>query len=234
MGDPALAEECTIVPCPWHKPGSGWAHRKEHYLIGCNYELMNDNLMDLSHLGFVHKKTIGGNPDIHVSAEMKVTREEGKVKAVRWMLTSTPPPTYTTAVPTLGASVDRWQEIEYFPGLIRIYTGAVDAGTGAQQGNRDGGFGLRIFDGITPETESTMHYFWSAAHSFDVDNPKTTDLVYEQINTTFQEDKLILERQQQRLATTPPLGKVDIAGDVADIQVRRVIAMRLEQEAATA
>lgn len=56
-----------------------------------------------------------------------------------------------------GASVDRWQEIEYFPGSIRIYTGAVDAGTGARQGNRDGGFGLRIFDGITPETEFTMH-----------------------------------------------------------------------------
>lgn len=231
MGDPALADESSIVPYPWHNPGTGWTHRKEHYVIRCNYELMNDNLMDLSHLGFVHKNTIGGNPAIHVSADMKVTRGTNTVKVVRWMLNSTPPPTYTRSVPALGDKVDRWQEIEYFPGLIRIYTGAVNVGAGAQEGNRDGGFGLRIFDGITPETESTMHYFWSAAHSFDIDNPATTDLVYDQINTTFQEDKAILEWQQERLENASNTGLVDINGDVAGIQVRRMIARRLAEEA---
>jgi phenylpropionate dioxygenase-like ring-hydroxylating dioxygenase large terminal subunit len=232
MGDPALADQERIVPYPWHEPGSGWAHRKEHYVIRCNYELMNDNLMDLSHLGYVHKKTIGGNPEIHVSAEMKVTRSEDGVKAVRWMLDSVPPPTYTKAVATLGERVDRWQEIEYLHGLIRIYTGAVNVGVGAQQGNRDGGFGLRIFDGITPETGHSMHYFWSSAHSFDIDNPATTDLVYDQINATFQEDKAILEWQQDELSRDPARPLVDINGDVAGIQVRRLIARRLAQEAA--
>ena len=230
MGDAALADPDEIVPYPWHNPGSGWAHRKERYVIACNYELMHDNLMDLSHLGFVHKRTIGGNPEIHVNADMKVTRSDKGVKAVRWMLNSAPPPTYTKAVPTLGERVDRWQEIEYFHGLIRIYTGAVNVGLGAQQGHRDGGFGLRIFDGITPETENTMHYFWSAAHCFDIDNPATTDLVFEQINTTFQEDKQVLEWQQQMLARNPDRPFVDINGDVAGIQVRRLIAQRLAEE----
>ncbi|CAN5598418.1 aromatic ring-hydroxylating dioxygenase subunit alpha [soil metagenome] len=232
MGEPALADAEAIVPYPWHNPGSGWAHRKEHYVIGCNYELMNDNLMDLSHLGYVHKKTIGGNPEIHVNAEMKVTRSDNGVTAVRWMLDSVPPPTYTSSVPTLGERVDRWQEIEYFPGLIRIYTGAVDVGVGAQQGHRDGGFALRIFDGITPETENSMHYFWSSAHGFDIDNPATTDAVFNQINTTFQEDKSILEWQQEVLNREPARPLVDISGDVAGIQVRRLIARRLAEEAA--
>lgn len=230
MGEPSEADTELIVPYPWHNAGSGWAHRKEHYVIGCNYELMNDNLMDLSHLGYVHKKTIGGNPEIHVNADMAVTRTERGVKAVRWMLNSAPPPTYTRAVPSLGERVDRWQEIEYFPGLIRIYTGAVDVGVGAQQGNRDGGFGLRIFDGITPETESSMHYFWTAAHNFDIANPATTDLVFEQINTTFMEDKQILQQQQETLGATSAAGLVDIHGDVAGIQVRRLIARALEAE----
>jgi vanillate O-demethylase monooxygenase subunit len=232
MGDVVLADPALIVPYPWHNPGSGWAHRKEHYVIGCNYELMNDNLMDLSHLGYVHKKTIGGNPEIHVNAEMNVTRTEEGVKAVRWMLDSVPPPTYTGSVPTLGERVDRWQEIEYFHGLIRIFTGAVNVGNGAQQGNRDGGFGLRIFDGITPETDTSMHYFWSSSHSFDIDNPATTDLVFEQINTTFKEDKEILELQQQVLNRDPSRALVDIRGDLAGIQVRRLIARRLAQESA--
>lgn len=234
MGDPELADPGKIVPYPWHNPGSGWAHRKEHYVIRCNYQLMNDNLMDLSHLGFVHKKTIGGNPEIHVSADMKVTRSDDGVKAVRWMLDSIPPPTYMRLVPSLGDRVDRWQEIEYFHGLIRIYTGAVNAGTGAQQGHRDGGFGLRIFDGITPQSEQTMHYFWSAAHCFDVNNPATTDLVYDQINTTFQEDKAILEWQQNALDRDPSRALVDINGDIAGIQVRRLIARRLAEEATAA
>lgn len=230
MGEAAMADPQLIVPYPWHNAGSGWAHRKEHYVIGCNYELMNDNLMDLSHLGYVHKKTIGGNPEIHVNADMKVTRTDRGVQAVRWMLNSPPPPTYTRAVPSLGERVDRWQEIEYFPGLIRIYTGAVNVGVGAQQGCRDGGFGLRIFDGITPETENSMHYFWTAAHNFDIDNPATTDLVFDQINTTFLEDKLILQRQQATLGSASAAGLVDIHGDVAGIQVRRLIRKTIEDE----
>ncbi|MGH8634463.1 MAG: aromatic ring-hydroxylating dioxygenase subunit alpha, partial [Burkholderiales bacterium] len=154
------------------------------------------------------------------------------VKAVRWMLDSIPPPTYTRSVPTLGERVDRWQEIEYFHGLIRIYTGAVNAGTGAQQGKRDGGFALRVFDGITPETEHSMHYFWSAAHSFAIDNPAVTNLIYDQVNATFQEDKAILEWQQDALDRDSARKLVDLKGDIAGIQVRRLIAHRLAQEAA--
>jgi vanillate O-demethylase monooxygenase subunit len=191
---------------------------------------MNDNLMDLSHLGYVHKRTIGGNPEIHVNADMTITRGEDTVKAVRWMLESTPPPTYTKSVTTLGDKVDRWQEIEYFHGLIRIYTGAVNVGQGAQRGHRDGGFGLRIFDGITPETATSMHYFWSAAHCFDIANPATTDLVYEQIDTTFQEDRQILERQQSRMRPDAPRW-LDIRGDAAGVQVRRLVRERLAREA---
>jgi phenylpropionate dioxygenase-like ring-hydroxylating dioxygenase large terminal subunit len=230
MGDAAKADPSSIVAYPWHNPGSGWAHRKQRYTIGCNWELMNDNLLDLSHLGYVHKRTIGGNPEIHVNADMKVTRGMDTVKVVRWMLDSTPPPTYTKSVPTLGDRVDRWQEIEYFHGLIRIYTGAVNVGQGAQQGHRDGGFGLRIFDGITPETETTMHYFWSAAHCFDVDNPATTDLVYEQIDTTFQEDRQILQSQQSRWNAAAAPRWIDIRGDAAGVQARRMVRERLAQE----
>lgn len=233
MGEPHLADPEKIIPYPWHHKSSGWAHKKEHYVISCNYQLMNDNLMDLSHLGFVHKRTIGGNPEQHVAADMKVTRGDETVKAVRWMLNSPPPPTYKQAVPLLAEKVDRWQEIDYSHGLIRIFAGAVDAGTGAQQGNRSGGVGIRIFDGITPETDTTMHYFWTAAHNFDIDNPEATQHLYEQINITFQEDKAILESQQARLGSKAEKSLVDISGDVAGLQVRRAIAKRLAEERTT-
>jgi len=36
--------------------------------------LMVDNLMDLTHLGYVHVSTIGGNPMTHVEAKMDTVR----------------------------------------------------------------------------------------------------------------------------------------------------------------
>ncbi|MGE4239125.1 Rieske 2Fe-2S domain-containing protein [Ramlibacter sp.] len=230
MGDEERADASKIVPYPWHNPGSGWAHRKQLYTIACNWELMNDNVMDLTHLAYVHRNTIGGNPSIHFNAEMKVTREGESIKAVRWLRDSTPPPTYTKAIPGLAATADRWQQIEYFHGLIRVYTGVMPVGRGGGEVPAEPGrdeHGLRTFDGITPETATSMHFFWSAAHSFDIDNPATTDLVYDQIDVTFLEDRDVLERQQARMSALPDAKWVDIRNDVAGLQVRRLVRERL-------
>ena len=73
--------------------------------------------------------------------------------------------------------VDRWQEFEYVaPSCILQFTGALDIGKGAyDKGVRDGGFGLRIFYGITPETEDTTWFFWSAANGYRQNEPEATD-----------------------------------------------------------
>ncbi len=47
------------------------------YHYDAPYQLIHDNLMDLSHLGYVHLRTIGGNASIHMNAEMKVERSFG-------------------------------------------------------------------------------------------------------------------------------------------------------------
>jgi hypothetical protein len=45
--------------------------------------LMVDNLMDLTHLGYLHAKTVGGNPAAHIEAEMKTTRTPTGVREFR-------------------------------------------------------------------------------------------------------------------------------------------------------
>lgn len=72
----------------------------------CNQVLLYDNLLDLTHLGYVHTKTIGGDPDAHSNAEMKFTRSERGVKLTRWMLNCAPPATFVKAVSFKG-KVDR-------------------------------------------------------------------------------------------------------------------------------
>ena len=60
------------------------------------------------HLGYLHAKTVGGNPAAHVEAEMKTVRTPTAVKFTRWLRNSVPPPTYVKAAGFKGR-VDRWQ-----------------------------------------------------------------------------------------------------------------------------
>ena len=60
MGDPAAADPATIVDFPYHN--EAWPNKHDVYPIKGNYMLMVDNLMDLTHLGYLHARTVGGNP----------------------------------------------------------------------------------------------------------------------------------------------------------------------------
>ena len=82
------------------------------YHYDAPYQLIHDNLLDLSHLGYVHLKTIGGNAGIHMNAELQVRQDGDSVTVLRWMPDSDPPPTYAAAWPFAGR-IDRWQEVEF-------------------------------------------------------------------------------------------------------------------------
>ena len=85
---------------PMYKWGGG------HYHYQTPWQLIHDNLLDLSHLGYVHLKTIGGDAHLHMSAPTTVESDGNGVKVVRLMANSTPPPTYRAAWP-LWASCPR-------------------------------------------------------------------------------------------------------------------------------
>jgi phenylpropionate dioxygenase-like ring-hydroxylating dioxygenase large terminal subunit len=232
MGDPALADESLIVDYPYNDDHANWPHKHGFYHIKAGYMLMVDNLMDLTHLGYVHKTTIGGNPMTHVKAEMDVTRDEKSLKYVRWMINSVPPPTYTKAVDFEGSNVDRWQEFAFSaPSNILQWSGAVKTGTGAREhGNRDGGFSLRIFHGLTPETDNTCFYFFTPANGYKQGDPKATEVLYDQIAEAFMEDKIFCEGQQARIDERGEAHLVDIVSDATRIQLRRIIKKMFDEE----
>lgn len=232
MGDPELADESLIVDYPFNDDHEHWPHHQGFYHIKAGYMLMVDNLMDLTHLGYVHGSTIGGNPLTHVEAQMDVTKTDDSIKYVRWMLNSVPPPTYLAAVPFEGR-VDRWQEFEFSPpSNVLQWSGAVDAGTGAREhGNRTGGFSLRIFHGLTPETENTCFYFYAPANGYRPEDEAATAALMDHISEAFLEDKLICEGQQARLDELGDGALVDIVSDATRVQLRRIVRRMAEAEA---
>jgi len=232
MGDRERADETLILDYPYHTDPRAWPNKHDVYPIKGNYMLMVDNLMDLTHLGYLHAKTVGGNPAAHVEAEMKTARTPRGLKFTRWMRNSVPPPTYVKAAGFTGR-VDRWQEFEYVaPGAVLQWTGAADANTGADEGKRDGGFQFRLFHGLTPETETSCFYFWSVANGYRQNEPAATEQLFAEIAPTFIEDKEMVEAQQARLTEFGEQGLVDIASDANRMHMRRTVEQLIAAEKA--
>lgn len=200
----------------------------DSYHYDAPYQLIHDNLLDLSHLGYVHVKTIGGNPDLHMNATLKVESEDEMVRVIRLMPESTPPPTYNAAWPFKG-KIDRWQEVEFCMSHFRIWTGGMDSGSGSFDDPNRAGFHMRGFHGVTPETATTSHYFWTIATNPHPDKQDVTQLVVEQTAMTFMEDKVVIEAQWQNQLRFPTRLQVDIHVDVGPNRARRLIAGLLRQ-----
>ena len=229
MGDPAEADP-ALIPSHPHHVSDKWSWQNAYFHVGGNWELLIENLMDLSHLGYVHARTIGGNAAMHFKTPTIARREGNKVYVQRHMPNSIAPPTYVDAAGFKGP-IDRWQEIEFEPVLVRVHTGACDAGTGAYEGKREHGFSMMGFHGITPETETTTHYFWSlATNVLDRGVPK---VVFDQTEFTFREDLAVLEAQQKRISETPGGKFIDIGGDVGGNLAKRLLRQLHEAEGQT-
>ena len=236
MGNASEADHRLLTRFPYHNDARNWPHRHSMMQVSADYQLVIDNLMDLSHLGFVHKGYVGGDAATHVEAKMRTVRTPNGVRFERWMLNSTPPPTYLKAAGFKG-KVDRWQEVEFVaPNSVLQWNGAIDAGTGALNDwhyshPREGCFSFRLFHGVTPVTESSSYYFWSSANGYNQDDPGATEKLFDEIGQTFEQDKAILEAQQERIAEMPDGPLVEIHGDAARIHARRAIDRMLEAEA---
>src|SRR5260370_30922269 len=181
MGEPALADPGKIPDYHWFDDPE-WGAKSEYLHVKSNWQLVVDNLLDLTHLAFVHETTIG-NAALAEHAVVKVTRAPNSVVVTRWIIDQPAPPTFVK-VGGFTSNVDRWQIIDFVPpAFLRLDVGATPTGTGAPQGRRVGGITMRNLNAITPETETTSHYFWGQAPHWDVRHRALTRLLVEQ-NTT--------------------------------------------------
>lgn len=231
LGDTDAADPAKILDFPYHNDTARWPNKHAMYPIKGHYMLMVDNLMDLTHLGYLHAKTVGGNPLQHFAAEMKTERTPTGVKFTRWMRNSPPPPSYARAAGFTGR-VDRLQEFEFAaPCHVLQWTGATEAGSGVAPA--DFRFQFRLFHGLTPETETSCLYFWSVANGYRQNDPEATEQLYQEIAPTFLEDKEMVEAQQARLGEFGEKGLTDIASDAIRMQMRRFVDGMIAAEQTT-
>lgn len=220
--DPALIPDAwSINDEPGWRPVFGY-----HYVRG-NYQLVLDNILDLTHVAYVHRTTLN-SPQI-TQAPLEVQIEDNSIRTLRITRGADCPPLFKRARPDLPDRIDRWQKSQFFmPSLL------IGDMRGYPAGNEDLSAAMRycVLNGVTPETDTTTHYFWSVVRSFALNDDAVDHVLRDGIVQAFDEDCDVIAVQQQMILSDrsgAPLGS--FVADKAGAAARRMIRQRLEQEA---
>lgn len=223
-GDPARADASLIPDFHWRQDPA-WAATGSHIPIACNYLLIVDNLLDLSHVAFVHAGTIGTDDS---DAKLSFDRGDDHVRITRLASDVPPPPLYVKQ--GFEGAMDQTKIISFAPpSFVWIDISSVET---AADGRNARSAHLNILNLITPETEVSSHYFWASARDFEIDNGTLTEFMFRETEKAFFEDRDILEAQQRCIDLDPSAPTIDVNGDAGGLQARRIVARRLEDAAA--
>ena len=229
MGEPEKADE-ALIPNWWWFDHADWEVVKgKHLRLDCNYELITDNLLDLSHLAYVHLNTLG--TDDIAEFPIKTERTQDMIRMTRWIVDRPAPPMFQK-LGNFSGKVDRWQIVETFsPCHTQIRAGACDAGTcDPSEEEPNHGMHIRSLNAPTPETETSTFYFFGHARDFALGDQQISADLFSMVSQTFDEDVLILEAQQKMLNRDPDKRLVDINVDAPGIAARQLLRRDINAE----
>ena len=223
MGDAAQANTALIPDTHW-MDDPGWTACGGYHHVEADYQLMNDNLLDLSHESFLHDKTIGNEAVAKAPVKMVVGLDE--VRVHRDILNCEPPPFYMKAT-GFTERINRWHTTIFTPPSFNL----IENGSYLATASKADALERRVIHLTTPETATSCHYFWGVARAYQRHDTELTQFIQQQSSNTFDEDKAILEAQQRSLgATAGSVFPVALFTDAGPIQARKLIQKWLEKE----
>ncbi len=242
-GDPTKADPALVPDMHWNDDPA-WAGDGKMIRVNCDYRLVVDNLMDLTHETFVHGSSIGQRAV--AEAPFVATHGDSTATVTRWMENIDAPPFWAGQIKhalDYTGKVDRWQIIKFeAPCTVNIDVGVAETGTGAipEGGNmgdrntsvRSRGVNGYVLNTITPETDQTCLYFWAFARNYCLDEQRLTHELREGVAHIFREDELVLEAQQRAMNDHPDHVFYNLNIDAGSMWARRLIDGLVAKEAA--
>lgn len=231
MGDPSRADTDQIVDYHWHDHPD-WRMKPGYIHYQAGYEWVVDNLLDFTHLAWVHPNTLGTESASGLKPQIEREIEGlGTLTISRWYLNDDMPELHRK-VASFQGKVDRWQIYKWSPpALLRMDAGSAPAGTGAPEGQRaSNAVQFRHTSIQTPETDSTCHYWFCQARNFDLENEALTQLIYDSVVVAFEEDRTMIEAQQRNINLMPKQPMIPIWADSGLGQARWLIERALKAE----
>ena len=230
MGDVDAADP-GLIPDVFWRDDPEWVAWGAYWPVRCAYTLLVEIQLDNTHAPFVHPDTLGSSAI--TDTPPKVERTERTVSAARWMMDVVPAPTFARALGT-EENVDRWLLWEFSPpSLCAFDIGCALAGTGAEKGDRSQGVTLHTAHFMTPETETSCHYFWTVGRNYKIENAQITAAMDEEFTRIFREDLEIVVAQQLSLNRLPGRQTIDVNADAPVLQARQIMNKLIAGEAHT-
>jgi vanillate O-demethylase monooxygenase subunit len=223
MGDAALAEEAAIpstlaLDDPGYRLMAGQLDYDAHYL------LIDDNLLDLSHLSFTHEKTLGVDMPQWADLRPRMVPIERGLRFERWHTGHHP----RGFMKKLGETVDVWTAYDFlFPGIFLQRTAFFPPGTAEASGRRaperEPLFHRIDEQAVTPVSGRKSRYFYAVGtRAEDIDSDKLERL-YAVTATAFHEDKRIIEAQQKLIDLEPGRAMLPTSLDAGPTQFRKLV-----------
>ena len=198
--------------------------KRDSITIRANYQLIIDNLLDLSHTSYLHDGILG-NADT-VESEITVEQDGDDVVIGRHATNSAPPGMFAQFWPNHPPRVDKFTKMRWMaPMTLRLVTGICKMGAAPESGT-----GYNAIHMLTPEKECSTLYHFTAVR-FGV---MTTD---EKLNRDLQkkiadmrrfafaeQDAPVIEAQQCIIeGANEPLDPVVLAVDVGPVRYKRIL-----------
>jgi len=231
MGDPALADESRIPVLLGHGE-AGWKTVKGMVPVKGSYQLVSDNLLDLSHTQFLHS-FLTMEDDREKRYVFEVIQDGSTITTVSNHLNTKRFGFSEFAWPDSPERIDSYSGIRWeAPANMLLKVHFTRAGQAEAEGIHSWGAEL-----VTPETATTCHYFWSNARDFRLDDSVFEKALGETIAGIFtNEDAWIIGLIQKNMGDRTDLialRPVVLPSDGAAIRARRILLklMREEQQA---
>lgn len=246
MGDVADAANLSSIPqFLYRSDAAGWDGGYGHFeSIQANYNLINDNLFDITHAEYVHPESFGGEEmrlyrnskpgTEYLDGQMTFNSPDDRQIVFRMrslnMLTGGPFYRWMVAA-SLGREsypepIDLDMEVSWgAPSFTSFLLNSRPAGAPREKGAE-----VCNMHAITPESESSSHYFYRSVKNFG--DAELAKLFIGGVKSIFDQDKPLLEAQQRRIGLVDlfSLQPVSFGGDMLQQRARRINRTLLDKE----
>jgi vanillate O-demethylase monooxygenase subunit len=231
MGDQPA--DAGLIPDFSHldEDAPGIVSKRDWMILDVDYRLMADNLLDLSHVNFLHDGLLG-NPEM-IDAETEIRQDGDTLYVTRTSYDVPPVKLFDLMYKNDGANVDLWAEMRWnAPGYLRNHAGVTPPG-----GTREAGLTVIGSHLLTPINERQMMYHIAAVQLGSVP-PVTDDEVAETLSRlrrfAFEEqDRPMVEAQQRaydRAGGPDALKPVMLSIDSGPLRARRMLQAMIDAE----
>ncbi len=226
LGDPALADRSALPAInhygddDWELIDGGYQHHPSNYLN------IVENLMDPSHTTYVHRQTIGNPAAANEGVKMEKSNEY--IVAYKWLRNSKPSPMDLQIKDFGDQLVDRGQFFYFIiPSISRVDIITMPAGLEPTEDNFNKGLRNNSYKFLTPETETTTHFFWMHLRNYKVGDTAWSERMRGIFEKTFNEDRdieMAMQRSQDEVGVRQFVGlEIDRAPTVALKMIDRMV-----------